>query len=170
MNRAWVFQERLLSPRSIYIVEKVHWECCELQACEAFPEGSPIPICTSPWGMDGHPFRLMNILNDDKYSNLLWHIKFDRGERSTEGTRTRETYRKWLFVAESFSRCRLTYQQDLFPALSGLARSFQAQLGDQYAAGLWHRDITQGLYWVCAIHAAYVRVKEYRGKLRPRCL
>jgi len=43
--RGWVFQERLLSPRSVYFAEEqVHWECCEQQFCETYPAGTNVRL------------------------------------------------------------------------------------------------------------------------------
>jgi hypothetical protein len=41
LRRGWVFQERLLSPRTVYFGTQVTWECSHLSACEVFPEGTP---------------------------------------------------------------------------------------------------------------------------------
>ncbi|KAI2474515.1 HET domain containing protein [Pyrenophora tritici-repentis] len=39
-RRAWVFQERLLSPRIIHFgKEQLFWECHTSNACETFPDG-----------------------------------------------------------------------------------------------------------------------------------
>ena len=42
MKRAWVFQERLLSPRVLYFGRsQMYWECQTLDGCETFPENIP---------------------------------------------------------------------------------------------------------------------------------
>ena len=41
-QRAWVVQERLLSPRILHFGrDQIAWECRELEACETFPIGLP---------------------------------------------------------------------------------------------------------------------------------
>src|SRR4051812_38751569 len=41
-TRAWVFQERLLSPRVVHFAkDQIFWECHELRASEGFPGGLP---------------------------------------------------------------------------------------------------------------------------------
>ena len=41
-QRGWVMQERLLSRRIIHFSQdKIHWQCCNIAACEAFPENGP---------------------------------------------------------------------------------------------------------------------------------
>lgn len=39
-QRAWVLQERFLSPRVLYFsYDQLFWECAQLVACETFPSG-----------------------------------------------------------------------------------------------------------------------------------
>lgn len=40
-QRGWVFQERILSHKSLHFSSQLFWECRELQACEAFPTRLP---------------------------------------------------------------------------------------------------------------------------------
>jgi hypothetical protein len=40
-QRAWVLQERVLSHRNLHFSSQLFWECNELLACEAFPDGLP---------------------------------------------------------------------------------------------------------------------------------
>jgi hypothetical protein len=47
----------------------------------------------------------------------------------------------WPWIVQHYSRCKLTFNEDKFPAVSGLAREFHLQTYDQYLAGLWRRDI-----------------------------
>ena len=47
-TRAWVFQERVLSPRVLHLGSRqILWECKELEACERFPDGIPKPLKSS---------------------------------------------------------------------------------------------------------------------------
>jgi len=42
MSRTWVFQERLLSSRTVFFARnQLFWECGELYASEVFPRGGP---------------------------------------------------------------------------------------------------------------------------------
>ncbi|KAF1963755.1 HET-domain-containing protein [Byssothecium circinans] len=134
MRRGWVLQERLLSPRTVFFAERLQWGCSELQACEKYPEGPPAIPSYSPWGADGTPLRINNLLFDEhRYQGRLKILHM---------------YRKWLVLARWYSACQLTYQQDFFPALSRLAKYFQAALKDIYVAGLWKGDLMHGLLWI----------------------
>ena len=47
-QRAWVFQERFLSPRNLsFGVNRLFWECAELRACETFPGGLPAEVSST---------------------------------------------------------------------------------------------------------------------------
>lgn len=163
LSRGWVLQERLLSPRSIYYDDKLHWECSELHACETFPHGGPILGGLNPWGKDGFPFRAANLLYDDMKYKEFDIYRFQRC--SPEVARIREIYRKWLCVAEYFSNCQLTFEEDRFPALMGLAKYWQVITNDEYVAGIWRRDLLYGLLWYQKnpTHEK-PQPKDYRGK------
>jgi hypothetical protein len=53
----------------------------------------------------------------------------------------------WPWIVQHYSRCKLTSNEDKFPAVSGLARELHLQTNDQYLAGLWRRDIELQLCW-----------------------
>ncbi|KAI4937802.1 hypothetical protein J4E85_000238 [Alternaria conjuncta] len=164
LRRGWVLQERLLSPRSIYYGEKLHWECSELHACETFPHGGPITGTFNPWGKEGFPFRAANLLYDDmRYKELGIYAP---QQCSPEVARIREVYRKWLCVVEYYSKCQLTYEEDRFPALMGLAKYWQVITEDDYVAGTWRRDLVYGLLWYQERPAPKKpRSKDYRDAM-----
>ncbi|KAF1963668.1 hypothetical protein CC80DRAFT_397713 [Byssothecium circinans] len=158
MKRGWIFQERLLSPCSIYFGDRIRWECSQLQACEVFPKGSPSVSCFAPWGLDGTPLRVNGLLFD---KNPIWKGTMGRFQPTDE----RELNRKWLFLVQEFAACQLTFPSDCFQAISGLARHFQKVHGDQYVAGLWRRDLCSGLLWNqdCDMEDPQY-LSEYRGE------
>ena len=163
LSRGWVLQERLLSPRSIYYDDKLHWECSELHACETFPQGGPIVGGFNPWGKEGFPFRAANLLYDDmRYKEL---DIYSPQICPPDVLRTREVYRKWLCIVEYFSKCQLTYEEDRFPALMGLAKYWQVVTHDEYVAGTWKGDLLYGLLWYqkTATHKKPLPL-DYRGK------
>jgi len=132
MSRGWVFQERLLSPKSIYFDDLLGWECTQLVTTELHPEGPP-PLSRRPvWGVD-LPFKVPSLLGRDTVDT---------------DPRTVDHHLRWLALAQWFSMCQLTYDGDALPALSGLARAFQAKLQDRYVAGIWYKDIVRSLLWL----------------------
>ncbi|EEU37527.1 uncharacterized protein NECHADRAFT_86423 [Fusarium vanettenii 77-13-4] len=53
----------------------------------------------------------------------------------------------WMFLVQDYTSRKLTYYKDTFPALSGIAKIFAKSLKDEYAAGLWKKDILRQLIW-----------------------
>ncbi|KAF5671413.1 heterokaryon incompatibility protein [Fusarium heterosporum] len=53
----------------------------------------------------------------------------------------------WRWLVLEYSGKYLTYEQDVFPAISGLARLYKERLGDQYLAGLWRKDLYLSLFF-----------------------
>jgi hypothetical protein len=158
MKRGWVLQERLLSRRSIYFGTQIWWECGEQLACEPFP--GQIPIFSSDGGVPGWdtPYRITNFLalssaTDSAHENTHTPIYI---------------YHCWVDITETFSRCKLSFEQDYLVALSGLAQEFQKALGDDYYAGLWGDDMFTGLLWqrnTLHYNDDAARPKEYRGRI-----
>jgi hypothetical protein len=56
-------------------------------------------------------------------------------------------YDSWYLLVSKYSRRHLTFKEDKFPAIWGLASLFQRHLGCHYAAGLWEEDLPYGLLW-----------------------
>jgi hypothetical protein len=157
--RGWFMQERLLSQCSIYYGQQLVWECSELVAREAFPEGPPCPRYISPWGKAGYPFRMQNLLLE----NLPEHMRDDPKDVKSL------LYRKWLYVAERFTECKLSFEDDSLPAMSGLAKRFGEALQDEYVACLLKSSLLPGLLWrikpeLDPSENPWVYPKKYRGE------
>ncbi|KAH7081462.1 hypothetical protein BKA63DRAFT_503876 [Paraphoma chrysanthemicola] len=137
LRRGWVFQERLLSPRSVYFGEQLTWECPELFANESFPEGSPGSL---PFPFkDNRPFRLSRLLSRPIFDSLQY----------ANGVVINDLYRRWLELVLDYSHCDLTFQSDALPAISGLAYGFAKilPLSDVWMYGLFRMDLIRGLLW-----------------------
>jgi Heterokaryon incompatibility protein (HET) len=139
-QRAWTFQERLLSKRVLHFCDdQVRWECSASIASEAFPKG--VPVCQATTLQPGDLW-LMNLINKDS-----------------------ETLsRRWALVRELYSGGSLTFQSDRLNALSGLAHYFIASLGlteADYLAGLWRQDLENELLWTCSSTSPRLACPEY---------
>jgi hypothetical protein len=99
------------------------------------------------------------IANSGLYFNcgegLVWEygrtieepLEFSVSSILQSGSKT-EIYRKWnLYITTQFSGRKATYLTDSLPALSGLAQIFANVLEDEYVAGLWKKDLLNGLFW-----------------------
>lgn len=160
MKRGWVMQERLLSPRTIYFGDQLMWECTEMISNETFPRGVPEDAI--------HPFN-----------NMGFDVPFRmaRFKRSPTWERRRQyrhynLYEAWYDLVFTYSNCDLTYQSDVLPAISGLAKAFNESLNDIYLAGIWKKDLVRGLFWTTVWKPQEIKSSSssqatgYRGEIQ----
>lgn len=142
----WIFQELLLSRRSIYFAQgQIVWECADMLLNESFPDGSMVDLAPR------------------KINRMVW-----------EGISTGEIHENWLDIVEQFSRCILNRHSDIFPALSGIAEYFQVRPDNRYCAGIWDDDLLSGLLWKEADKPAgldgFIRPPESESIGKPSAL
>jgi hypothetical protein len=119
LSRAWVHQERLLSPRFIHFTPyEIVWECKTMSSCECG--------------------KLDNIKRPHKV-----------GHHTALQTYTPKQLSFWWgHLASFYSTKELTFHKDKLPALSGIAKQVQKRKnGAKYLAGLWEDDLLVGLTW-----------------------
>ncbi|KAJ9150096.1 Chromosome transmission fidelity protein [Coniochaeta hoffmannii] len=75
------------------------------------------------------------------YSPIAWAALSNPTNRATH----LETV--WYRLVEDYTRLHLTYEKDVFPALSGFARLLQSATGWTYLAGLWREVLPRALLW-----------------------
>lgn len=134
-QRAWVFQERLLSKRMLHFgLDQIFWECDELpNASETFPLGLPD----------------LNPLNDGVArfnivpSSSIQEYRKGRPLDDSDGLES-----NWYQIVENYSALELTRPvEDKFVALAGIASRTAALLGDSYVAGMFRKDLSRALLW-----------------------
>jgi hypothetical protein len=127
-RRAWVTQERLLSPRIMHFGHnQIWWECRELCASETYPQGVPTKV-------DGSMKQ-----------------KWDPLSVSTTA-RPEDCYFAWHWCVEHYSECLLSHPEDKLVALAGVARQIGQALQNcgesgTYLAGLWQDRLLSQLMW-----------------------
>ncbi len=144
MGRGWTFQERLLSTRLLHFgYGELLWQCPELQACEccfdATEKGSSDYMTESGQGVsERKSFRQM---------------------LSSPGTEVVETWRDFVMT---YTELNLTFQKDMLPALSGVAKlTSTMRPGDRYLAGLWEGSLIDDLAW----YTDYMRESKPRPEV-----
>ncbi|OCL09253.1 HET-domain-containing protein, partial [Glonium stellatum] len=122
-QRAWVVQERLLSPRVLHFGhQQILWECRELDAAERYPEKLPLALAS------GQGFyKALDPLTDDPHQQN----EDNRGQKL-------KIFQGWYRILGTYSDSLLSNPEDKLIAISGIARKMQAIMPDnRYGAGLW---------------------------------
>ncbi|KAM7191485.1 heterokaryon incompatibility protein [Rhypophila sp. PSN 637] len=120
-RRAWVLQERILSPRTIHFSEgQMLWECRQGRRCETGVPEQAMTTHRSTW------------------DNRLHFL----------GPSPRQFFWDWYDMVHDYTARGITNGDDRLPALSGLAQTMLAALDkEQYVAGLWTSHLVWGLLW-----------------------
>ena len=130
-RRAWVVQERFLTPRNLHFASnQMWWECREISASETYPHGLP---------------QVMNHGLRQKWDPLRVLLKQD----------VESCYIAWSWYVEEYSACALSHPEDKLVALAGIARVIAGALercdaADIYLAGMWKRKLLAQLLWACS--------------------
>jgi hypothetical protein len=134
MTRAWVYQERLLSPRFLHFCRKeLVWECNEQWACQ----------CGS-FKSDNNPKKAHSATLDPARSFQSHEV--DGGTSQMNNSKS-DVVKNWHHVVEEFSKLQLTYDRDRLPALAGLAGQNRRNFQQKYLAGIWGDNLPQDLLW-----------------------
>lgn len=134
-QRAWGFQERLLSRRIVHFAgDQIYFECMEWAVSE---DGIELPSrhdCINPYS---HPDLTKGLNTNDAVPdrsipdrNSYW-----------------EALGQWYSLVSRYGRRKLTYPSDKLPAMSGIAREYSEIFGDSYVVGLWRSSMLGGLAW-----------------------
>jgi hypothetical protein len=133
-QRAWVFQERLLSRRILYCnFGELSLDCLEDTQCECkCRDLPPHPL---------HGSVLPNYRVNPKVRLLLTRNK------KTAKNGVDVLHYRWRETISAYMNLNLTNANDVLPALSGCAKIFSHLLEDQYLAGMWRGSFAEDLAW-----------------------
>ena len=123
LTRGWVFQERLLSTRTLHFLpDELLWECRCRFWCE----------CT---GVEADLYFKTGSFQASQFSMAL--AQQDKDEIPT----------LWLVLMQEYTKRLLTVSTDRLPALSGIAHLFHEFGVGEYFAGLWGGHFYDYLLW-----------------------
>ncbi|MBE3043726.1 HET domain-containing protein [Candidatus Bathyarchaeota archaeon] len=136
IRRAWFFQECFLSQRVLlFTASELAWRCSARTACQcrgsqndASPENPPGSIGS-------------RVANPRGYHNTT------ALQTALQESGKVEVSQRWLSLVSDYSMLNMTFERDVLPALSGLAKVFGRLLETQYRAGIWEGFILPGLLW-----------------------
>jgi hypothetical protein len=122
LSRAWIYQERLLSPRVLHFgKEELFWECNENQCCECGD--------LEEWTKrDSGPPKM-------NHTKILSHPSREK------------LMERWHMIVEEYTTLELTVPSDRLPALLGVAMQMQPKRRGAYLAGLWTDSVIEDLLW-----------------------
>ena len=123
LKRAWVYQERWLSRRIFHFaIEEIVWECMESTRCEC-------SHAVSAWD------KSRSIDSKALHHKVLASASSD------------DLADQWREMVTKYASMSLTYTKDIFPALSGLAKTMESRGMRDYCAGSWKEGLTIDLLW-----------------------
>jgi Heterokaryon incompatibility protein (HET) len=142
-KRGWVLQERLLSPRILYFGrQQLYWECAETTLRQ---DGKHCDVSTDALRLD-LDFKASVIFDTAfRFSSGRPHAQID--QQSEQAEVTVRNLMQWYKVVRQYTRRNLTFHSDKLPAISGIAKVFQAKTGCAYIAGIWKEDLIAGIAW-----------------------
>jgi len=154
-SRAWVLQEQLLSPRTIFYGHRtIMWECGlkfydELAFSDPGVDG----------GRGGRVALKPNIhMSRCQPNQTTQSISLDaRLEREVESL---EIFPQWARLIRDYRRRNLSHASDRLMAIVGIARAFQSEHGFTYLAGMWKEHLPRSLLW-------YIETAKVRKMAEP---
>jgi Heterokaryon incompatibility protein (HET) len=129
-TRAWVLQERVLSPRTIfYGADMLYWECGECVASEHNVRMQ---------SADGQRGPNFTIPVKSKLKALL--------STSLE-VETDQLSQLWCYMLFAYTQARMTFASDKWIALAGVANKIAGRCNSRLIAGMWEADLISELLW-----------------------
>ncbi|KAI1136639.1 HET-domain-containing protein [Hypoxylon sp. FL0543] len=165
IQRGWVLQERLMSPRTIHFGRKqVFWECSEMHACETHPEGFGKFAPT----IDSSPTKLVEQQDNTDFGLWKQLISTPIIPDTTTDPRT-QLLANWSATMSLYSSTQLTIPSDKLVAVSGLAKDIRKGLQyirsghHRYLAGLWEEVLLETIVWYVRVGSPAHRAVNYRA-------
>ncbi|KAH7088791.1 heterokaryon incompatibility protein-domain-containing protein [Paraphoma chrysanthemicola] len=136
--RAWCFQEKLVSRRLLWYCEnEIEWDCLDCSDCECGSRYRVFIIDGSDWrnGSARQGFQGLNVIA----KNSPLERRLDLRDAILKNWR--------MSIIPTYTQLSLTQEMDRLPALSAVAKTLEAIIGDEYLSGHWRSDLL-GLAWV----------------------
>lgn len=164
-TRAWVAQERYLSPRIMHFSSALlYWECAESFASELYPGRIPAPMIssytTTPLKACSLIVGKMNPVCKAGYPETTGLVPFLE--------MVPHIYDCWMKFRSKYTECKRTCERDLLVALMGVATDVNDMflkfgpsrdengktpgLSESFVAGMWRQYLLVELCWFTVDH------------------
>ncbi|KAG7284603.1 hypothetical protein NEMBOFW57_009208 [Staphylotrichum longicolle] len=141
ISRGWVFQERMLAPRTLHYSRRtISWECIRRDATEGWPDGAD----TWDWKSNGGYSRPKEIFQ------ALCDFRPPAKTAATSPLTNKDVLgflRAWDELVATYSGKALTQRGDKLVALHGIMSMIAQSTGLRHGAGLWLDYLAVGLMW-----------------------
>jgi hypothetical protein len=143
-QRAWAYQERLLSPRTVHFADDMlYWECSSMTTNEV---GGRMTGLEST-----EVVHTVKALLSGRAIESPSETMMSNANNTTHASESRLRI-TWYNIVKRFTRCYLTYPGDILPALQGVARRMQSLRQCSYYTGLWKDTLCSDLLWISDAH------------------
>ncbi|KAL8687816.1 MAG: hypothetical protein Q9218_006118 [Villophora microphyllina] len=136
-KRGWVFQEIVLSPRTLYYgADRLLWDCIECEADDAQAMQERLAVYRTASDYKFAFAQSQSTADDSSYldsSFLYVHHNI--------------TDSLWNKVVEEYTNTNLTYESDKWLAISGLAERYMERTGRTLYAGLHQDQLLRDMGW-----------------------
>ncbi|KAI1168130.1 HET-domain-containing protein [Nemania serpens] len=125
-RRAWVLQERVLSPRTLHFTKRqVYWECWQ------YHQGEDLE------------YQYLGVMKRDSFPVELSPNSLLRDDMAPSS----ELPRGWWYMSSEYTSCSLTFQTDKLIAISGLVQKLGSRLHITYMKGVWKEFLHRSVLW-----------------------
>lgn len=161
-TRAWVYQERMFSRRTLHFAsEQMYWECGNRFIAE------DMHVENDPRSRTLHtlPMRSLLCYHLTSYSTKMKETA-RYGSPSVSYGMNEDFHSIWASGILFYTRCGLTKASDKLPALYSLAKTLESLTHHQYHEGHWFDDTKfplTGLLWHPATDARMNKVEPLRA-------
>ena len=140
LERAWVLQEQLLSPRTLsYSADGISWHCVEAKATERAP-------CMS-LGLDSVSIFQQSYISSSK--NNKSNIDAERALQSGKVKFLKTT--DWHDIVQEYTNRTLTKDKDKLAAILGISNAMTTSIVGEFVAGLCAQTLSYDVLWSISV-------------------
>ncbi|KAJ4267702.1 hypothetical protein NW762_003816 [Fusarium torreyae] len=148
-RRGWVFQEWILSPKTIHVArDQLWWTSASSMKSESFASNE---TC------EGYEFEANREFQHTMAPGTLYSIK---------GQSDQTQRQVWHTLLQDFMSRALTFESDRLVAFAGIAALYQSYADiptNSYLAGIWRQALLQDLLWAITDGRKVIPPQQYRA-------